>query len=53
MSYFIVLQKILENTVFVVYSAFPAMVGNKTKVHVLPLDILEIIAQLGPQCGLG
>lgn len=47
MSYSIVLQKALENTVSVVYCVLPVTGGNETKAHVLLLGILEIIAQLG------
>lgn len=43
MGYFIVLKKVLENTVFVVDSA-SCDSGECTKVHVLLLSILEILA---------
>lgn len=52
MSYFIALKKVLDNTALVVLSVLPATMVNKTKVHVLLLDILEITDQLGHQCGL-
>lgn len=39
-TYFTVLQKLLENTVFVVDSALPVMVGEYTKVRVLLLSVL-------------
>lgn len=39
-TYFTVLQKLLEKTVFVVDSALPVMVGECTKVHVLLLSVL-------------
>lgn len=52
MSCFIALKKVLDNSAFVVHSVLPAMMGNKTKVDVLLLGILEIIDHLGHPCGL-
>lgn len=52
MSYFLALKKVLDNAAFVVHSVLPAIMGNKTKVHVLLLGILQITDQLGHRCGL-